>query len=106
MPFGEKMLFTGQAGYRHLVFNGVVHETGASGDSTRVDDVVFANLQLGYKLRSDLILRASYRFMTDQTPYRATTPNIITPGQGFPLTIVNNPSFTKNEFYLNLAWFF
>jgi len=106
MPFGEKMLFTGQAGYRHLVFNGVVHETGASGDSTRVDDVVFANLQLGYKLRSDLILRASYRFMTDQTPYRATTPTNPNPGQGFPLTIVNNPSFTKNEFYLNLAWFF
>ncbi len=106
LPFGERMLLTGQAGYRHIVFAGVVHADGATGDDTRVDDVVFANLQLGYKLRNDLILRASYRFMTDQTPYRTTTPTNPNPGQGFPLTIVNNPSFTKNELFLQLAWFF
>jgi hypothetical protein len=96
---------TGQAGYRYLTFYGVVHEAGATGDNTREDNVVFANLQLGYKLRNDLILRASYRFMTDQTPYRTTTsthPN----RERFPLTIVNNPSFTKNELFLQLSWFF
>lgn len=106
MPFGERMLFTGQAGYQYLRFYGVVHEADARGDDIRVDNVVFAKLQLGYKLRNDLILRASYHFMTDQTPYRTTTPPHPNPGDDFPLTIDNNPSFTKNELFLQLSWFF
>jgi len=108
MPFGQKLLLTAQAGYRHLVFAAVAHAEATNTESTRVDDIFFADLTLGYKLRSDLVLRAQYKFMTDQTPYRAVTgPNPAPdPDNQFPLTLVNNPSFMKHELYLTLAWYF
>ena len=106
--FGQKLMLQGQVGYRHLEFFAVAHVAGGSGDDIRVDDVFFADLTLSYKLRPDLFLRAQYKFMTDQTPYRATTPvnPDPDPNSEFPLSIVNNPSFIKQELFLTLAWHF
>ncbi|MBU1243962.1 outer membrane beta-barrel protein [Myxococcota bacterium] len=108
MPFGQNLLFTAQGGYRHLVFASIAHAEPANTENTRVDDIFFADLTLSYKIRKDLVLRAQYKFMTDQTPYRAATPPFPNPGPefDFPLSIVNNPSFMKHELYLTLAWYF
>ncbi len=108
VPFGQRLLFTGSVGYRHLEYFSVVHGSGGSGPDTRVDDVIFANLSLSYKLRHDLLLRAQYKLMSDQTPYRATTGEhpLHDPEATFPLAIQNNPSFVKNEIFLTLDWHF
>ncbi len=108
MPFGQNLMLTAQAGYRHLTYVGVLHAEPSNTETTRVDDIIFADLALSYKLRKDLVLRAQYKFMTDQTPYRARTPPYPTtdPDFEFPLSIVNNPSFMKHELFLTLAWHF
>ena len=90
------------------MFADVQHAEPSNTEASRVDDIFYADLTLGYKLRSDLVLRAQYKFMTDQTPYRAVTGEnpAEDPDNQFPLTLVNNPSFMKHELYLTLAWHF